>query len=292
MAANTSRKQGAKMAILWLVPLAICCVWLLGFLLVTDFSVPLRDARTFRRVLVIFPHADDEAVMCGGFLHRLAVRGCAVTLVILTKGERGTPDATLNLGLKAIRTREAQVSARILRISKSIQQDFGDGELQRYKPELTEFLTQTIEHERPDLLVTYDLSGLYGHPDHTSCAEVVTDLHQRRFPAIPLWYVTLSRRVLKRTTRPEHITPAAGVTQPGSFATHRVFLGSSVIPKIRAWYAYKSQQASLKEGIRKLLPIWFFLSMVLFEYFVEADTAGKIWDNPRELPASQRISRR
>jgi hypothetical protein len=35
-------------------------------------------------------------------------------------------------------------------------------------------------------------------------------------------------------------------------------------------YTYKSQRASLKEGIRKLLPIWFFSSMMLFEYFAVA----------------------
>src|SRR5690242_11912946 len=128
--ASTPRKQGETMAILLFVPVAIFCIWLAGFLLVNDFSVPRRDARAFKRVLVIFPHADDEAVTCGGFLHRLSTSGCAVTLVLLTKGERGTPDATVNLSLKNIRTQEAQRVTRILKISQSIQQDFGDGELQ------------------------------------------------------------------------------------------------------------------------------------------------------------------
>jgi LmbE family N-acetylglucosaminyl deacetylase len=267
---NASRKQEETMAILWLVPLAASCVWLAGFLLVNDFTIALWDVRAFHHVLVIFPHADDEAVTCGGFLHRLSVRGCEVTLVILTKGERGTPDATLDLGLKDIRTREARTVARILRIARYIQQDFGDGELQRHKPELTAFIETIIEHESPELLVTFDRTGLYGHSDHVSCSEVVTDLRRSRFPAIPLWYVTLPRRVLERTTVPEHILPAAGIAETRASPTHRVFIGTSVISKIKAWYAYKSQQASLKEGIRRYLPIWFFLSMALFEYFAEA----------------------
>jgi len=219
---------------------------------------------------VIFPHADDEAVTCGGFLHRLATRGCAVTLVILTKGERGTPDATVNLSLKEIRTREAQRVARILKISRCVQQDFGDGELQARKPELSAFLGKLIEQERPDLLVTYDLTGLYGHSDHVACSEVVTDLHMNTFQTIPLWYATLSRRVLRWTTTPDNIIAATTKAEQRTYPVHRVFIGASVFPKIKSWYAYKSQHASLKEGIRRYLPVWFFLSMALFEYFAEA----------------------
>ncbi|HEX5548155.1 MAG TPA: PIG-L family deacetylase [Ktedonobacterales bacterium] len=258
------------MVVVLVVPVAIFCIWLAGFLLANDFSTPLRDARAFQRVLVIFPHADDETVTCGGFLHRLATGGCAVTLVILTKGERGTPDATVNLSLKKIRTQEAQRVARILKISRCIQQDFGDGELHTRKSELRAFVGQLIEQERPDLLVTYDLTGLYGHSDHVACSEVVTDLHTNSFHTIPLWYVTLSRRVLRWTTAPDHITPVSTKAEQRSYPVHRVFIGASVIPKITSWYAYKSQQASLKEGIRRYLPVWFFLSMALFEYFAEA----------------------
>jgi len=258
------------MAIVLVVPVAIVCIWLAGFLLANDFSVSLRDVRAFQRALVIFPHADDEVVTCGGFLHRLSKSGCAVTLVILTKGERGTPDATVNLSLKEIRTREAQRVARILKISRCIQQDFGDGELQTRKPELRAFIRHLIEQERPDLLVTYDLTGLYGHSDHVACSEVITDLHTNTLHTIPLWYVTLSRRVLRWTTVPDHITPVTAKAQQRSYPAHRVFIGASVIPKIRSWYAYKSQQASLKVSIRRYLPVWFFLSMALFEYFAEA----------------------
>lgn len=257
------------MAYLLAAPLIIAFLWLMGFLLVTDFSVPQREVSSFRRALVIFPHADDEAVTCGGFLHRLSTKGCTVTLVLLTKGERGTPDASLDVRLKAVRTQEAQASAAILRISKLIQEDFGDGQLQNRKPDLAAFLDATIERERPDLLITYDLTGLYGHLDHIACSEVVTQLHRSRFLAIPLWYVTFSRRVLKRTTLPKHLATIPGAPDRRASATYRVFIGASVFAKIKAWYAYKSQRASLTEGIRRLFPIWFFLSMTLFEYFAE-----------------------
>src|SRR2546421_12713503 len=125
------------MVILLIILLVILLFWTTGFLLVTDFSVPLRDARQFKHVLVIFPHADDEASTCGGFLHHVSRGGSAVTLVILTKGERGTPNATLDVSLKDIRTREAQAVAAILGISRLIQEYFGDGDLHDKKQELT-----------------------------------------------------------------------------------------------------------------------------------------------------------
>ena len=44
------------MVMLLSIFLIIPLLWVTGFLVVTDFSVPLRDARPFLHVLVIFPH--------------------------------------------------------------------------------------------------------------------------------------------------------------------------------------------------------------------------------------------
>src|SRR5262245_39086441 len=88
-----SRKQ-AEIMILLLLALLIMLLflfWITGFLLVTDFAVPPKKSVIFRRVLVIFPHADDEAVSCAGFLHRLSRTGSDITWLLLTKGERGIP---------------------------------------------------------------------------------------------------------------------------------------------------------------------------------------------------------
>jgi LmbE family N-acetylglucosaminyl deacetylase len=257
------------MVILLIIVLIIPLLWMTGFLVVTDFSVPVRDARQFHRVLVIFPHADDEAITCGGSLHHFSAGGSAVTLVLLTKGERGTPNTTANVGLKDIRTREAQAVTAILGIAKFIQEDFGDGALHEKKQELRKFIATLIEQEKPDLLITYDLAGLYGHTDHIACSEIITELKKTRFQDIPLWYVTLSKRMLARIKLPEHMAIDPHFQEKQVFPTHKLFIGVSVFPKIKSWYTYKSQRASLTKGILKFLPIWFFLSMVLFEYFAE-----------------------
>jgi LmbE family N-acetylglucosaminyl deacetylase len=255
------------MIILLIIVLIIPLLWLAGFLLVTDFAVPVKDARQFQHVLAIFPHADDEAVTCGGSLHRFAKGGSKVTLALLTKGEKGTPNATRDISLKEVRTKEAQAAAAILGITDLVQEDFGDGALHAKKPELRAFIAALIEQTEPDLLITYDRTGLYGHSDHITCAEIVTELQQTLFQTIPLWYVTLPKRVLARVKLPDQLTTTSHTQAKRASATHKLFIGASVFPKIAAWYTYKSQRASQKEGIRKVLPIWFFLSMVLFEYF-------------------------
>lgn len=257
------------MVILLIISLVIPLLWMMGFLIVTDFSVPLRNVRQFHHVLVIFPHADDEAITCGGVLHRVSNRGIAVTLVLLTKGERGTSNTTLDVSLKDIRMREAQSACAILGISRLIQEDFGDGALRDKKLELTAFIDTTIEQEKPDLLITYDLAGFYGHTDHITCSEIITELTKTRFQEVPLWYVTLPKRMLARVEQPEHMAADPHFREKQIFPTHKIFIGASVFPKIKAWYTYKSQRASLTKGIMKFLPIWFFLSMVLFEYFAE-----------------------
>jgi LmbE family N-acetylglucosaminyl deacetylase len=258
--------------IVLVILLIILALWLAGFLFATDFSVPVRDARQFRRVLVIFPHADDEAITCGGFLHRAARKGSAVTLALLTKGEKG-PDATHASNLKELRTKEAQSVAAMLGISKLIQEDFGDGALLQKKQKLATYIAALIEQEKPNLLITYDRAGLYGHWDHITCSEIITELKATRFPEIPLWYVTLPKRILARVKMPEDVATDPAMRDKQAPPTYKCFIGASVLPKIRAWYTYKSQRVSLIKGIRVFAPIWFlwfFLSMVLFEYFAEA----------------------
>jgi LmbE family N-acetylglucosaminyl deacetylase len=189
--------------------------------------------------------------------------------VLLTKGEKGNSSATLDIKLKDIRTREAQAVSAILGISRLIQEDFGDGELAYKKQELTTFIATTIEREKPDLLITYDLAGFYGHADHIACSEVITELKKDRFREIPLWYVTFPKRMLARVRTPEHMSIDPQFKKRQIRPTHKIFIGSSIFPKIKSWYTYKSQQPSFSKGVAKLIPLWFFLSMLLFEYFAE-----------------------
>jgi hypothetical protein len=75
--------------------------------------------------------------------------------------------------------------------------------------------------------------------------------------------VALPRNVLVRVRLAAHLSTGPAVHGQQARATHKVFIGTSLVAKCKAWYAYKSQRATLTRGIRRFLPIWFFLSMVL-----------------------------
>lgn len=251
--------------------LLLAGVWVTGTLLVTDVTVPLRKPQHVRRVLVIFPHADDETITCGGVLHRLARGGCHVAWLLLTKGEGGLR-GEMQESARDVRVKEAREVARRLGISRLIQQDFGDGLLGARKPAVAACIAEVIKQEQPDLLITYDLAGFYGHPDHIACAEVVTELKRTRFPGLALWYATFPGRVLARVRPPADLEIAPGFRARQALPTHRLWIGGSLLSKIRAWYIYQSQRVALTGAIGRYVPSWlpwFFLSMMLFEYFAE-----------------------
>ena len=84
-------------------------MWLTGVLYGIDRSIPTADARRFRNVLAIFPHADDETVNCGRYTSAWARNGAKVTLMVLTNGERGNPRGEVDEALR--RTRRASAAS-------------------------------------------------------------------------------------------------------------------------------------------------------------------------------------
>src|SRR5205823_1354592 len=89
---------------------------------VAAFAVPglaAEEARAAQegkglRVVCVGAHPDDPESGCGGTLARYAAAGHRVTVLYLTRGERGIPDKSFDEAA-AIRTREAEEACRILR---------------------------------------------------------------------------------------------------------------------------------------------------------------------------------
>ena len=150
-----------------------------------------------------------------------------------------------------------------------IQKDFGDGLLSERRGEVMAYLTQTIRQIGPDLLVTYDAAGLDGHPDHVACAEILTELKRTEFPNSSLWFVALPQRVLGLLKFARQLRTPAAVDERRASPTRRIFIGIGVIPKIGAWYAYRSQRGLIAKGLGRLVPAWFAVSAMQFEYFAE-----------------------
>jgi hypothetical protein len=96
---------------------------------------------------------------------------------------------------------------------------------------------------------------------------VVTGVWRTRCPTAPLWYVAQPPRLQARVA----LDPGQQGRRPPP--TLRVAVGPHVPAKVRAWYGYRSQRASLREGLPAVLPAWLALSMLPFEHFSEAPRA-------------------
>ncbi|WP_411150280.1 N-acetyl-1-D-myo-inositol-2-amino-2-deoxy-alpha-D-glucopyranoside deacetylase [Streptomyces sp. A30] len=147
-----------------------------------------------RRLLLVHAHPDDESINNGATMARYAAEGARVTLVTCTLGERGEviPPGLGHLtgaALGEYRLRELAAAMRELGVEDFRQlggagryQDSGMMGLadnddpgcfwQADVDEAAARLLEVIREVRPQVLVTYDENGGYGHPDHIQAHRV------------------------------------------------------------------------------------------------------------------------
>ena len=133
-------------------------------------------------LLAIFAHPDDETFGVGGTMAHYAGRGTPVTMVCATRGEVGEiapgTDATPET-LGSYREQELRDGCAILGVTDvrflgfrdSGMAGTADNEDQRafaraHPDAVTHMLVKIIRETRPRVVVTWDPSGGYGHPDH------------------------------------------------------------------------------------------------------------------------------
>jgi mycothiol S-conjugate amidase len=145
------------------------------------------------RLLSVHAHPDDESSKGAATLARYAAEGVDVLVATCTGGERGdilnpaldTPETRANL--PQIRRREMAAAAEILGIRQRFL-GFTDSGLPAEGEPLPEgsFATLPLEEAaaplvalirefRPHVVITYDESGGYPHPDHIRTHEVTVE---------------------------------------------------------------------------------------------------------------------
>lgn len=232
-----------------------------------DLSLPAVDPCRYRRVMAVFPHPDDETVGCGGTLHRVAGCGCHVTLVVLTRGESGGGPAARGPALAVRRSQEMRLAADHLRVGRLVQMGLPDGGLQDRVPELKCALAAAMRSDAPDLVITYDPSGMYGHTDHVTCSLVVAELTRVIVPAADLWYVAVPGRLRALLVRAGSLPAASSLPHAPLPAQVRVGIRGSVRAKGRAWRAHQSQQGAIGGALGALVPGWTLVWLSPYEYF-------------------------
>jgi N-acetyl-1-D-myo-inositol-2-amino-2-deoxy-alpha-D-glucopyranoside deacetylase len=137
-----------------------------------------------KTLLAIFAHPDDEAFGTGGTLAHYATEGVRVVLVCATRGEAGEisdPALATAENLGTVRETELKCAAQMLGISEVIFLGYRDSgmadtpsndDIRAYvnvpANEVVRRLVGIIRDLKPTIVVTFEPSGGYGHPDHTA----------------------------------------------------------------------------------------------------------------------------
>ena len=141
-------------------------------------------------LLAIFAHPDDEAFGTGGALTRYAAEGHNVKLICATRGESGKitdPEIDAASDVAELREGELRRACEVMGLDAPIFLDFHDSgrqERTRYddpkalmnvdEAELEGALLPHIGEIAPDVMLTFDPHGIYGHVDHIKMHRAAT----------------------------------------------------------------------------------------------------------------------
>jgi len=128
------------------------------------------------KLMCILAHPDDESLGLGGVLARCADEGIDTHLITATGGGRGwfgtEEDYPGPEELARIRERELQEAADVLGLNEVHLLGYQDGELDQAVPqEVIGKLVSHLRRIRPQVVITFDPNGAYGHPDHIAISQ-------------------------------------------------------------------------------------------------------------------------
>jgi N-acetyl-1-D-myo-inositol-2-amino-2-deoxy-alpha-D-glucopyranoside deacetylase len=157
-----------------------------------------------RRLLLVHAHPDDEAIATGATMAHYAASGAHVTLVTCTRGEEGevvVEDLAhlasqhqnelgehrvgeLAEGLKILGVTDHHYLGGVGRYRDSGMMgeptnDHPDAFWQADIKEAARDLVRIIREVKPQVVITYDENGAYGHPDHIRAHDVTVEAIDR-----------------------------------------------------------------------------------------------------------------
>ncbi len=219
-------------------------------------------------LLLVHAHPDDEAISTGGVMMKARTDGHRVVLVTATRGEAGEihnmdPEST-RPRLAEVRAAEMENAARLLGVNRAEFLDYRDSGMvgtpenedprsfhQAPLDEAAARLAVILREERPDVVVTYDSDGTYGHPDHIKAHRITNaalDVLQREgWAPRKLYYTAIPRSLMESfmSQMPEEAARRGeNMTIPGTpdeRVTTRVDVHEYVDRKRQAFAAHVSQ---------------------------------------------------
>ncbi len=143
-----------------------------------------------KKIMAIFAHPDDEGAI-GGTLAQLAQDGHDLTLICTTRGEVGQisdPALATPETLGEVREQELRAACEILGVQHLEFLGYRDSGMegtdenndprawvQADPDEAKRKLIQVIRQYQPEIIITFEPYGWYGHPDHRITCTWVTE---------------------------------------------------------------------------------------------------------------------
>lgn len=242
-------------------------------------------------VVVFHAHPDDEVILTGGTIARLAADGHRVVVVVATDGNVEGPDDAP--GDAPDRIAELRASAAVLGAARVAALGYADsgfgpefypdppGRVRFARADTEEAagrLAEILREERADVLLSYEANGGYGHRDHVQVHPVGERAAELAGVGRVL-YATMPRETLMRGLRiatalrlPYFYGPDVVPTaySPRDTITHEIDVRSVAGVKKRALAKHVSQ---VPAGLR-FCPTPLFALFTGREWFVERGVAA------------------
>ncbi|MGW0410332.1 PIG-L family deacetylase [Streptomyces collinus] len=169
--------------------------------------------------MAVHAHPDDEATGTGGVLARYAAEGIRTVLVTCTDGGCGDGPGGVKPGepghdpaaVAEMRRRELEASCDILKIGHLEMLDYADSGMMGWATndapgsfwqtpveEGAARLAELLRRYQPDVVVTYDENGFYGHPDHIQANRITMAALAMTEQAPKVYWTTAPRSMMQR----------------------------------------------------------------------------------------------
>lgn len=134
-----------------------------------------------KEILVILAHPDDPEFFLGGSISKWISEGHSIRYCLMTRGDKGSDDLSLDTGeIARVRIAEQNAAAELLGVGSVEFLDHPDGYL---VPDLEtrKEVVGIIRKYHPHILVTCDPTNYFenrryiNHPDHRAAGQVVID---------------------------------------------------------------------------------------------------------------------
>lgn len=146
-----------------------------------------------RRLLISFAHPDDESFALGALIGRYVAEGVEVYYICATNGDVGTVSPEMLNGYNSVaelRLAELEHASKILGFSRVYTLGYKDSGMmtdetindpeclwqqwQNHPEEVKRRVVEIMREVRPQVVITFNRYGGYGHPDHIAIQQATT----------------------------------------------------------------------------------------------------------------------